>query len=168
MNLNEVIVTHNHLRVAESLPEMIAHVKANGLWDADYLKRYSELKGIRLSPIIQLSRFEDGKVFLHDGHHRAAATFLAGRAFLYPSEFHVTQWKYSEYLEISHPNGWYTPFDPRTHVRTPNFSRFKRMAKELFITRPELAEKWILENKHLFSEPRKHTFVPEFAKGELK
>jgi hypothetical protein len=143
---------------------MIRYVSEGGVWTKHYLEEYSQKMGLgRVSPLIQLSRFDDGKVFLHDGHHRVVSTHLAGRSILLPEEYEISEWTYPEYLEINHGNGWYTPFDPRIHTRTPDFGKFKKLAKEKFILDPIEAEKWILENQHLYREPRKFHFVPELA-----
>lgn len=164
MKIDQLMVTHNHLRHKENLHEMVQYVANGGLWTAEFLKKFSESKGLsRVSPLIQLSRFEDGVVYLHDGHHRAVSTFLAGRYTLDPAEYQITEWTYPEYLEISHANGWYTPFDPRIHTRTPDFAKFKKQAKEKFLIDPIEAEKWILDNQNLYREPRKYKFVSEFA-----
>lgn len=164
MKINELIVTHNYLRHEDDVVEMIHYVKNGGLWTKECLVEYSKIKGFdRVSPLIQLTQFEDGKIFVHDGHHRVVATWLAGRDFLYSEEFNLTQWKYADYLEINHQNGWYTPFDPRIHTRTPDFAQFKKKARELFNSDLDNAEKWILENQHMFREERKYLFVPEMA-----
>ena len=168
MKIEQLIVTHNHLRHKENLHEMVRYVAEGGLWTPDFLKKFSQEKGLdRVSPLIQLSLFEDGAVYLHDGHHRVVSTFLAGRKELNPSEYHIANWTYPEYLEISHPNGWYTPFDPRLHTRTPDFGKFKKQAKEKFLIDPIDAEKWVLDNQHLYREPRKYRFIPEFAQEVL-
>lgn len=164
MNISQLLVTHNHLRHKENLHEMVYYVANGGVWTKEYLAEYSRAKGLeRVSPLIQLSLFDDGKVFLHDGHHRVVSTFLAGREILFPEEYQVSHWTYPDYLEINHGNGWYTPFDPRIHTRTPDFGKFKKLAKDKFLTDPLEAERWILENQHLYREPRKYHFVPELA-----
>lgn len=164
MKIDQLIVTHNYLRHKENLHEMVQYVADGGLWTAEFLKKYSESKGLkRVSPLIQLSRFEDGAVYLHDGHHRVVSTLLAGRFVLDSTEYQTTEWTYSDYLEISHTNGWYTPFDPRIHTRTPDFAKFKKQAKERFLIDPVEAKKWILNNQNLYCELRKYKFIPEFA-----
>ena len=169
MKIDQLIVTHNYLRHKEDLHEMIQYVADGGLWTAEFLKKYSKSKGLnRVSPLIQLSRFEDGAVYLHDGHHRVVSTLLAGRSILDSTEYQITEWTYPDYLEISHTNGWYTPFDPRSHTRIPDFTKFKKQAKERFLIDPVEAEKWILNNQNLYCEPRKYKFIPEFTEEVTK
>lgn len=164
MKIDKLIVTHNHLRHEDDLVKMIPYVKNGGLWTKEHLEEFSRKMGFsRISPLIQLSRFEDNQIFIHDGHHRLISTYLAGRDILYPEEYVISNWKYSDYLEINHKNGWYTPFDPRTHTRTPDFAQFKKLAREKFVDNPKEAEQWILENQNMYREKRKYLFVPEMA-----
>lgn len=164
MNISQLWVTHNHLRHKENLYEMVRYVAGGGLWTKEYLEEYSRVQGLdRVSPLIQLSRFDDGKVFLHDGHHRVVSTYMAGRHILLPEEYQITDWRYPDYLEINHGNGWYTPFDPRIHTRTPDFAKFKKLAREKFLVDPVEAENWIIENSNLYREPRRYKSVVELA-----
>jgi len=168
MKISQLMVTHNHLRHKENLHEMIRFVSEGGIWTKGHLEQYSREKGLdRVSPLIQLSQFDDGKLFLHDGHHRVVSTFLAGRDVLESTEYEISNWKYPDYLEINHGNGWYTPFDPRIHTRTPDFGKFKKIARERFADDPIGAEKWILENQNLYREDRRFWFAPELAEEVL-
>jgi hypothetical protein len=164
MNINELWTTHNHLRCQKNLHQMILFIKSGGFWTKQSLEAYSNLQNLnRVSPLIQLSKFDDEKVFLHDGHHRVISTYLAGRDYLRPDEYQVTNWRYSDYLEVNDEIGWYTPFDPRSHTRTPDFANFKKLAKEKFLNNPIEAKQWIAENTHLFIEPRVFNYVVDLA-----
>lgn len=163
--LNDLIVTQSDIRNHSALQGMIAYVKEGGFWTAEALLGYSKSHSLRTSPLIQVSRFEDsqtnGPFYIHDGHHRALSTFLAGRSFLREDEYEITDWAYQQYMEVNHANGWYTPFDPRTQVRLPDFGDFKREARDRFLG-GEDATQWILENasRYRLNRPNIEGFDP--------
>lgn len=169
-NIDLLEVTHNSLRHRDSLREMVQHVENGGFWDEPSLKAYAE-KNLkhqsRVSPPIQLSEFEDGRIFIHDGHHRTASVFLAGRKFLANTEYVIARWRYYDYMVISHENGWYTPFDPRTHCRIPDFGEFKATSRQKFNIDPDIAIHWIKDNQDLYCESRKIRYVSELVAGVI-
>lgn len=163
MQLSNLIVMQSDLRNWKIEP-LISHVKNGGFWTEDFLTEYSKKNNLtRVSPKIAISRFEDGLLFLHDGHHRCAATWLGGRDYLRDDEYSIVDWKYSEYLEIAPENNWFTPFDPRIHVRTADFSKFKREAKEKFEKDFESAKIWLFQHFDDFRAERNIKYVPELA-----
>jgi hypothetical protein len=152
INLSSLNVTHNELRNASALEEMVKYVKNGGLWDKAALSAHNPA---RPSPLIQITQFEDGQLFIHDGHHRSASIYLAGRTFLHDTEYEISKWTYHDYAVISHANGWYTPFDPRHFCRTPDFAKFKHQARQKFIDGNETeAIQWIEDNPQIYCEPR--------------
>ncbi len=132
---------------------MIDFVKSGGFWTIEQLKRYATSTNTYCCFPIQINEFEDGFKCLHDGHHRCVSTYLAGRDYLRRDEYQITCWTYREYLEINHENRWYTPFDPRTHLRTHDISDFKAKAYKLFCKDPIEAVQWIECNKDLYCYP---------------
>ena len=50
--------------------------------------------------------------------------------FLYPEEYQITQWKYSDYLEVNLEHNWITPYDPRIASMSGKFSK-SDMVKQL-------------------------------------
>lgn len=165
VGLDYMGVMQDDLRHEGSLPEMIEYVQSGGFWTPDFLVEYATKHRLRTSPIIQISRFEDGQLFVHDGHHRCVATWLGGRNFIRRDEYHEKEWSYDQYLEINHPNGWYTPFDPRNHVRTADFAAFKRQARDRFLADATEAERWIVENAGIYRRDKTFRLVPELAKA---
>ena len=163
--LKNLQVMQNDLRHWDDIGEMVAFVKGGGFWTQEYLEEYSiKNKLSRVSPLIAISAFaEDGRYFIHDGHHRCVATWLGGRDYLAPNEFVIFPWTYDEYLEIAPQNNWYTPFDPRIHVRTADFSKFKAEAKKRFKVDQKEAVEWLYDHLHDFRETRTITGVPELA-----
>lgn len=161
--LKDLRVMQNDLR-QHNMTDMVAFVKKSGFWTQECLKLFSQNKKLtRVSPLIAISRFEDGLDFLHDGHHRCVATWLAGREYLAPEEFQITFWKYDDYLDISPQNNWYTPFNPKTHVRTADFAKFKAEAKERFQEDQKSAVDWLYEHLDDFRTIRTVNNVPELA-----
>lgn len=162
--LSDLLVMQSDLRHWDDLKSMIAYVQKGGFWTPEYLSEYAKEKGLdRISPIIALSRFEDGSIFLHDGHHRCVATWLGGRDYLRSDEYTRSDWTYDDYLEIAPHNGWYTPFDPRTHVRTADFGAFKKEARIRFNQDPMEAVDWLYEHMGDFRTPRTLSYLPELA-----
>jgi hypothetical protein len=160
--LNELIVTHNRLRHPKDIERMVEFVSIGGYYTESMLGQFAKNESLsRVSPLIQIARFEDGKMYVHDGHHRAVSCWLAGRQEMPHDEYQITDWTYQQYLEISHENGWYTPFDPRIHVRTPDFNKFKKEARQRFLESDH--SQWINENVHLFREDRKIITVEELS-----
>jgi hypothetical protein len=164
IKLADLWAMQEDLRHWNHLGDMVEYVKRGEFWTPEYLKQYSEAKGLpRVSPLIALSRFEDGVTYIHDGHHRSVATWLGGREYLREDEYHLTEWKYSQYLEIAPENGWYTPFDPIRHVRTADFAAFKQEARDRFQANEEEARQWVLENVERFRRPRNVCRLPDMA-----
>jgi len=162
--LNELIVMQDDLRHWDTIKEMVAFVKGGGFWTQEYLEKYSKKKKLpRTSPLIAITQFEDGLRFLHDGHHRCVATWLGGREILIPDEYQVSSWVYDDYLEIAPQNNWYTPFNPKTHVRTADFGRFKVEAKERFQQDQKEAVDWLYDHLDDFRTVRTIKSVPELA-----
>ncbi len=123
---------------------------------------YAMLKGLNVSPLIQISKFPDG-LYVHDGHHRVVSTYGAGRFYLTKDEYEITEWTYGQYLEINLSAGWYTPFDPRTHCRKPNLSKFKKLIRTLIKINPEDVEETIRNRFNDYCEPRRIKSVQELA-----
>lgn len=165
--LESLIVTHNDLRDWSSIDHMVAFVEKGGRFTSQYLLEYAMENQIeRVSPLIQIAKFEDGVMYVHDGHHRVVAIHLAGRTHLDAEEFQLTDWMYSQYLEVSNEHGWYTPFDPRTHVRLPDFAAFKRLAREKFSQKNESIEElneWIQSSHSCYRTERRFKSVERLS-----
>lgn len=166
--LDRLRTMQSDLRHWDTIQEMAVFVRNGGFWTLDYLKEYSELNNLtRVSPLIAITKFEDGEYYLHDGHHRCVATWLGDRNFLREDEYVLTEWTYDYYTEFAPHNNWFTPFDPRTHVRTPDFAQFKKAAREFclkhHVTNMMYAEPWLLKHEHEYMVPRELNFLPELA-----
>lgn len=157
-------VTHNQLRNIQSLKNMIEYVKRGGLFSKEDLEKYSLENSLnRVSPLIQITRFEDGALYIHDGHHRVVSCCLANKLYLFDEEYEISDWTYQQYIELSCKNDWYTPFDPRIHCRTHDFNQFKKEARQKFSEDPISAEKWVFENTQRYRTERLIKSVNQLA-----
>lgn len=128
ISIDDLIVTQRGIREASLLKEMVKHVEKGGYYTFDVLKNWVENNKpnfSRSTPLIQISRFPDGLLYIHDGHHRVLSMMLAGRKYISKEEYNLKDWEYEEYLEVNFSNNWLTPFDPRVEVRFSEFFNFK-------------------------------------------
>ena len=143
MNIENVIITQEELRNPEQIPEMVKFVNLGGFFSDSDKK-------------ISLSRFPDSKIFIHDGHHRICAIYLAGRRHLSKTEYIITDWTYEDYLEINFVNNWITPFHPMYEIRIPDLSDFRNS-----VNNSSDKVDFINCNKHLYAKPRKISKISE-------
>lgn len=163
-NLGELLVTQNGLRNYDSIAFMVNYVQLSNYFTKEALLNYEAGQG-RVPPLIQIVEFEDGLKYVHDGHHRIVSCFLAQRFYLIPEEYQLSHWKYQDYLKVSHKNGWYTPFDPRIHVRLSDFRNFKKIVRDMFLRGDDgdVIFDWINENTHLYRTERTIQNVSDLA-----
>jgi len=151
--------------------EMIDFVRVGGIFSRQNLDLFADREGIRHSPLIKLARFEDSKIYLHDGHHRASAIWLGGRKELYAEEYFIVDWLYQDYLTINIKQRWYTVFDPRKEVRIPDISSFKSKVDKLLQRVPSPSEeeinKFIFDcyGERLYTEPRSAKSIAEMVES---
>ena len=151
MKITDLKLTQDGLRI-QDLSEMVEFVLSGGLYTKDVLNQYNKTSD---SNLIIINRFEDGQLYLHDGHHRVASIYLAGnRDFLFETEVEYWDYTYSRYINPNFSNGWYTPFDPRTHVRIPDFFNFKEKVRIMSEQNPDMAKEYILNNQDQYLVPR--------------
>lgn len=158
MKITDLKLTQDGLRI-QDLSEMVEFVKSGGLYTKDVLNQYNKTSD---SNLIIINRFEDGQLYLHDGHHRVASIYFAGnRNFLFETEVEYWDYSYSRYMNPNFSNGWYTPFDPRTHVRVPDFFNFKEKVRIMSEQNPDMAKEYILNNQdqYLVLRTEKHNDI---------
>ncbi len=107
-----LIPTHNSLRDRKSIEPMVDFVKEGRIFRC-------------ADKPIAITQFQDGDMYIRDGHRRLCAMILAGARGILECEYVIEQMTYEKYLEFAPDNGWYTPFDPRTECRLPDFFEFK-------------------------------------------
>jgi hypothetical protein len=172
MKLSNLLVMQSSLRHTNDMSQMISYVANGGFWTQEFLNEYSLRNSLpRVSPLISVTRFEDGLCFIHDGNHRTCSVYLGGRDYLREDEYFITDWKYSDYMEINPKKNWYTPFDPKVHARTADFFAFKAEAKLIFEKEPHNALSWLENNYHKYRVKKQIHSVIELAneiKGKIK
>ena len=109
----------------------------------------------RRSPIA-ITRFEDNRLFVHDGHHYIVGLIFGGRDTLENDEFKVTDWTYEQYREVNWNDGFITPFNPNTEMKVADLARF-RTAVQFIRERngDEAAEDFIRTHGYLYLVPRR-------------
>lgn len=168
MNIRNLIIMQQSLRELDQIENMIQFVKDGGFWTQDALKSYAEKHNKHDYGLIYITRFPDGAEMIHDGHHRTVATYLAGRYILREDEYLICNWTYDAYNDIWFDRGYVTPHDPRTEVRLSNFKAFKEKAIMLSKQNEAQAKQFVLDNRHLFMEPRVMRTVEELTEAYLE
>src|SRR3990167_12074 len=142
------------LPIAKLIPTQSAVRKPEHLyWLARALKAGAPLCAPN-NPI-RCSQFEDGALYVHNGHHRVTACLLSGRDTLQSNEYVIKQWAYAQYQEINWEACYLTPFHPPTETRVADLLRF-RNAVAFVETRAgrKAAEAFILRHAHLYKRRR--------------
>lgn len=122
IEINELTVTQEGFRNEDQITSMVDFVAKGGVFNSMRLYEHSNGKDTRK---INLVRFEDGRLYIHDGHHRVAAVYLGNRDILFDEEYEITSWTYAQYIEIKFEKRWITPFDPRSEVRVCDYEKYK-------------------------------------------
>ena len=89
LRVEECFVSQHGLRNVGQLHDMINFIKYGGRFNKEGLNPSG--------PLIQITKFEDGQMYIQDGHHRLCAIILAGRPFLFGDEYEIRDWKYSQF-----------------------------------------------------------------------
>lgn len=149
IDISDILVTQAGLRDKKQLPQMIRYLQSGGLFDNESLGSYAIRYGLeKVSPLIEIARFPDGILAVHNGHHRVVSAFLSRQnRKIYSDEFFIREWKYSDYTDIVLPY-WVTPFDIMKELRVPDLSPWKKQVREHYISHgDELTRQFILDNK---------------------
>ena len=160
MDILKLVVTQNGLRNPTQINGMMDHIEAGKIFDLHSINKHKEKIGSDYGPkLIQLSRFEDGRIFIADGHHRILSLVLSGRENLYQEEYVLTDWTYWDYQQINLNQNWYTPFDPRREVRYPDYTQFKAAVDNLRKISEQDALNFIKNNNTLYKCRRQYECI---------
>ena len=169
IELCNLTVMQDELRHTAQVAKMVEFVKKGGFWTQEVLRQYAAAHGLnRVCPPMEIIRFPDAHLMVHDGHHRAVSVCLGGRDYIREDEYVFKDWSYEDYLEINFPNRWVTPFDPRTHIRIANIAEFKKTALDLAATDFDAACLFIEENRNEYIKPRKVHGVKDLVQYYLE
>lgn len=178
MQIDSIIPTQNDLRNIDQMKAMIDYVKTGGIFSNesisffDIFSKENSRNEKRQPPLIKIACFEDGKKYLHDGHHRTTSIFLGNRKFLYPEEYVIENWKYKDFLEINLDQKWYTPYDPRSEARICQIKHYKDQIKDLIKNNTtkqsiEYFIRYSYETK-VYVEPKKVYTIEDLSKQYFK
>jgi hypothetical protein len=156
IEVSDILVTQSNIRNRYQIPNMIRFVRAGGIFDEDSLGSYAICNALdKVSPLVEIARFEDGVMAIHNGHHRAISIFLGrNNRKIYNDEFFIRDWKYTDYMDVVLPH-WITPFDIREEIRLPDLAEWKDEVKEFYKLYGEKRTiEYILNNKEKYVSPR--------------
>jgi uncharacterized protein (DUF1015 family) len=146
-NINDIVVTQNSLRDPKKVKRIVV----------------SMMMGEEIDTV-KLYHMEDGKLFIHDGHHRLTASYiLKGRCKM---QVLSQEFTYSKFTEINHDVGWVTPHDVTKYVRHGDLYYWKNYVnqrkKQLSI---EKLDEEIFNSLDEYAEPREVWGVHDFVKN---
>jgi len=155
IDIGTLNVTQFGIRDCRLLRDLLYYATNRAIFDLNFVLRLSHECG----SLIKLSRFPNGSCYVHDGHHRVIALFLAHRKFLYPQEYQYMDFdSYDRYNEVNFETGWVTPFNIREELRLPDVRNFKEYVFSL--PRKE-AEEYIRNNRGEYVVKRNNIFSVE-------
>lgn len=153
--ISDLVVTQYGYRDDAGVMEMMAYVKAGGDFNA--------------KPLISLFSLDDGRLYIHDGHHRSMAIYLSGRSYLKPSEYAISPFTFKQLQTANFDTGYVTPYDPRVEMRKSDFRIFKKTTKQIYEdqanpNREKDALDYIRNNRSLYTIPhRPYETIPEMV-----
>ncbi len=155
IEVSDILVTQASLRDKGQIVAMSRFLKTGGVFDEENLGSFAIRNGLKVSPLIEIARFEDGIMAIHNGHHRAIAAFLArGNKKIYSNEFFIRDWSYADYRDIVLPH-WVTPFDVLREFRVGDLSPWKKEVREYYVLNgEERTRQFILDNKSKYATNR--------------
>lgn len=164
IHLTKLQTTQSWVRSMAQVKKMTEHVRNGGAFTIDNVPDFHPEDSV--FPLVRISRFPDGGLYLHDGHHRAVSVFLGGREYLLPSEYEIQDWDSIErYSEINLDANWVTPMNLQTEVRLPDTRIYKRLIQE---ASPEGVMELISNLKHMYATERRYGSVIELANAIAK
>jgi hypothetical protein len=160
MRVSTLPVMHDGYRLSTAaMRQLVDHVRAGRRLDPSALAAHG-----REAVPVSITRFEDGRLMLRDGLHRATAVML-GRpgGTLDASELVIEDMTYEMFLAPALEAGLYTPFDPRTEVRVADFRAFKLEVERLRTGQGDVLG-YIAAHRAVYVRPRRpcHDTLAQF------
>jgi hypothetical protein len=128
--LHKLVVTQDGLRNPGQLGPMIEFVRRGGFFTKDALLAFHVFNSLSNYPSIMHVAKIDDTFYLHDGHHRAIAAWVAGRHAIHSDEYEVIPYTFDDYMKSNPKKKWFTPFDPRTEVRLADLTEYRNIIAE--------------------------------------
>jgi len=159
LQINDLLVSQEFVE-AQQILEMQKFVAKDNFWTHELLLKHDPHQTMTYhgheavpSPLIAISKFEDGTLMIHNGHHRIRATWEV-RPYLRSDEYLISERPLEDYLQINWVHNFMTPYDPRTHLRLHDFYDYKKHILDLAQVDRLQATKYIEDNKDLYCKPR--------------
>ena len=133
----------------------------NTIRDIDLVMKLAEHYELLVNSPISVMVTEDGQEWIRDGHHRAAAVWLA-YGYIPKQYIKYEVLSYDKINSVNFSVGWITPFNPVNTCRISDFRYYKDTIKFVVKSHGEKhAESFIRLYPFLYSEPRLITSVEE-------
>ena len=160
LDIRNLKITQETLRKPHQIQSMVNFVSSGNKFDVYRIGPY-DMGDLKVETLIEIAQFPDGELYIHNGHHRAVAIYLAGRNTLFGDEYYIKEWDYSDYNDIVFLNddntwrGYVTPFDIQTEVRLPDFRAYKDTVKDLYYNQsPDHAIHYIKTHPELYKKKK--------------
>ena len=154
--ISDLLVTQDGLRDYEQFKRMVSFVRTGGLFNDETLGSYAIRHNLsKAAPRIEIARFEDNIMAVHNGHHRIMSIYFGRRdKTLRPSEFFIKEWRHKDYQDIVLPY-WVTPFNVMDELRIHELHDWKEeVRKYREFHGDEAVIKYILQNKSRYAYRR--------------
>ncbi len=119
MNIVDLIPTQEQFRNWKNIEKLRSFLISGGQFTVQ-----DNRNDIQIS--IDRSDSKETKYYIHNGHHRLIALWLAGRMELAHSEYRSLDWSYRDYLTFQPEIGFVMTFDPRSEVRIGEWHALKK------------------------------------------
>lgn len=174
ITISDIVPTQDYIRNEKQIPGMIKFIKSGGFFTKEAIESHKPNSSFPHS-LIRLSQFDDGTLFLSDGHHRVIAMLAGGRDELHSDEFFIERWSYAAYQEVvfTYPDGrwmgWITPHNPWEEIRLPELGDFKFQVKAIWIRDgADAALDYIQSNKSKYCKPRTIRTIQELYENYMQ
>jgi hypothetical protein len=163
LKISDLGIIQDELRNPGQIADMIKHIEERGFFH-------------HCKPLIEIAQFsDDNRHYIHNGHHRAVAMYLAGREYISTGEYYIKTWTYKDYDDVVFFNedrswrGYVTPFDVRKEARIANLAHHKETVQKVFALHGEEAARlYIKQTRPLYCYSKRHYTVKDLANEYLR
>lgn len=160
--LAQLWVTQNGLRKLEQLTPMVEFLKRGGSFTKDALLAFRVATWLPgTGKLVHIAELPDRRWYIHDGHHRMVAMWLAGRNCIHKDEYELVNYSYRDYSTPNFKKQWYTPFNLISECRVADLTVFRLGLAALDNDEDRL--RYINTNAWQFKAPRQFQKLQEMA-----
>lgn len=162
LEVGSLAVMHAGYRLPlAAMRALLAAARSGAVFDEALLRGHESKR----ASLIGITRFEDGRLMIRDGLHRATAVMRARPGgLLAPSEYEIEELTYAMFLEPVFETMLLAPFDPRTEVRVADWGEYRdEMLRRIREDDDPLG--YYRANRQTYVEPRRphHDSLAAFA-----